>query len=43
MIPIGGDFHYQAPIMCFKNMDKIIKVINANPDYNINVFYSTPS
>ena len=44
MFTYGCDFEYQNADINFKNMDKLMKYINARPDiYNLNVFYSTPS
>ncbi|GAM19522.1 hypothetical protein SAMD00019534_026970 [Acytostelium subglobosum LB1] len=43
LIPFGCDFAYIDANLYFKNIDKLIAYINANPQYGINVFYSTPS
>ncbi|EDW77499.1 uncharacterized protein Dwil_GK24530 [Drosophila willistoni] len=45
MIPFGGDFQYEDAGHNFKNMDKLIKYLNARQaeGSNFNVFYSTPS
>ena len=41
MIPMGGDFTFAAALAHFKNLDKLLKYVNA--DGRLNVFYSTPS
>lgn len=43
MLPMGTDFNYQSAHKWFKNMDKLIDVVNNQTNGNINVFYSTPS
>ncbi|XP_063225355.1 lysosomal alpha-mannosidase-like [Bacillus rossius redtenbacheri] len=45
MLTMGQDFTYQSAHMNYKNMDKLIKYVNAlqQNHSNINVFYSTPS
>eukprot|EP01102_Stenamoeba_stenopodia_P022689 TRINITY_DN9548_c0_g1_i1.p1 TRINITY_DN9548_c0_g1~~TRINITY_DN9548_c0_g1_i1.p1 ORF type:complete len:992 (-),score=225.36 TRINITY_DN9548_c0_g1_i1:87-2999(-) len=44
LVTFGCDFQFQDAIINFKNMDKLMAYINANPDvYGLNVFYSTPS
>ncbi|EFA84943.1 alpha-mannosidase [Heterostelium album PN500] len=43
LIPFGCDFQYMNANMYFKNIDKLLEYINANPQYGINVLYSTPS
>jgi lysosomal alpha-mannosidase len=41
LVPMGGDFNYQAAEINFSNLDKLIKGFEDHPTYN--VFYSTPS
>lgn len=41
MIPFGGDFQYSAAMSHFKNLDKLIRYVNA--DGRVNAFYSTPA
>src|SRR5699024_5805630 len=41
MYPMGDDFHYQAARSWFKNLDKLIKHVNA-ANKGLKVFYSTP-
>ncbi|KAF2071815.1 hypothetical protein CYY_006876 [Polysphondylium violaceum] len=44
LIPFGCDFAYMNANMYFKNIDKLIAHINANPTkYGIHLLYSTPS
>jgi len=45
MMPMGDDFNYENANLNYKNMDKLIKYVNAlqSQGSNINVFYSTPS
>lgn len=45
MVPMGDDFQYENALMNFKNMDKLIKYVNARQAQGskINVFYSTPA
>ncbi|GAM29188.1 hypothetical protein SAMD00019534_123640 [Acytostelium subglobosum LB1] len=43
LVPMGCDFAYMNANMYFKNLDKLIAYINANPQYNMNLLYSTPS
>ncbi|KAK5583774.1 hypothetical protein RB653_005374 [Dictyostelium firmibasis] len=44
LIPFGCDFAYINAQMYYKNIDKLIYHINANPDkYGLNLLYSTPS
>ncbi|XP_037083659.1 lysosomal alpha-mannosidase-like isoform X1 [Pollicipes pollicipes] len=45
VMTMGEDFHYQDAGMWFKNMDKLIKYVNARQSggEKVNVFYSTPS
>ena len=44
MMTMGSDFHYQNGHGWFKNLDKLIKYVNAQVnESNVNVFYSTPS
>jgi len=43
MITFGCDFQYMNADINFKNMDKLIKYINANPSYDMKLFYSTPT
>lgn len=42
MHTFGGDFHYSSAQMWFKNVNKLIKYINARPNYGLNIIYSTP-
>lgn len=42
-IQMGGDFEYSNAALNFGNMDRLIKMINSDPELNMNVFYSTPS
>jgi len=42
MFPMGTDFQYQDAHIYFKNMDKLIKHVNAMSD-EVKIFYSTPS
>jgi lysosomal alpha-mannosidase len=41
LVPMGGDFNYQAAEINFSNLDKLIKGFKDHKKYN--VFYSTPS
>ncbi|XP_044269574.1 lysosomal alpha-mannosidase-like isoform X2 [Tribolium madens] len=41
LLPMGGDFNYQAAEINFSNIDKLIKGFQGHERYN--VFYSTPS
>eukprot|EP01132_Coremiostelium_polycephalum_P008521 gene8521-10475_t len=43
LIPFGCDFAYMNSNMYFKNIDKLINYINSNPQYGMNLLYSTPS
>jgi len=40
---LGEDFAFQDGHMDFKNYDRLMKYINSQPQYNVNVFYSTPN
>ncbi|CAF1593873.1 unnamed protein product, partial [Adineta steineri] len=44
IMTFGGDFYYRNANENFKNLDKLIKYVNAQQanGSNINVFYSTP-
>ena len=42
MLVFGGDFNYMGAHTTFKNMDKLIKVVN-QANRGLNLFYSTPS
>ncbi|BFF95150.1 lysosomal alpha-mannosidase [Drosophila madeirensis] len=44
MIPLGGDFQYEDAHINYKNMDKLIKYVNARQanGSHYNIFYSTP-
>ncbi|CAG9856048.1 unnamed protein product [Phyllotreta striolata] len=42
IIPMGGDFQFEAAEKNFGNMDKFIKAFRTNKT-DLNVFYSTPS
>ncbi|KAJ4433197.1 hypothetical protein ANN_15454, partial [Periplaneta americana] len=42
ILTMGEDFHYQDANMWYKNLDKLIRYVNA-ADSSLNVFYSTPS
>ncbi|RZC14230.1 lysosomal alpha-mannosidase-like, partial [Asbolus verrucosus] len=41
LVPMGGDFNYQAAEINFSNLDKLLKGFQGHDTYN--VFYSTPS
>ncbi|UJR26763.1 hypothetical protein I4U23_008078 [Adineta vaga] len=45
VMTFGGDFQYEDANQNFKNLDKLIKYVNAEQanGSNVNVFYSTPS
>ncbi|KDR11229.1 lysosomal alpha-mannosidase isoform X2 [Zootermopsis nevadensis] len=45
LLTMGGDFTYQEAHMWYKNLDKLIRYVNAQQSNNstVNVFYSTPS
>jgi lysosomal alpha-mannosidase len=45
IMTMGSDFQYENANEWFKNMDKLIKYVNAQQSNgsNVNVFYSTPS
>ena len=43
MMTMGMDFNYQNANEWFKNLDKLLKYVNAHNASDINVFYSTPS
>eukprot|EP01097_Dermamoeba_algensis_P006500 TRINITY_DN4068_c0_g1_i4.p1 TRINITY_DN4068_c0_g1~~TRINITY_DN4068_c0_g1_i4.p1 ORF type:complete len:555 (-),score=154.69 TRINITY_DN4068_c0_g1_i4:1331-2995(-) len=44
MLYMGSDFQYKNANLNFKNIDKLIKYINANSNkYNMKLMYSTPS
>ncbi|CAJ0564187.1 unnamed protein product, partial [Mesorhabditis spiculigera] len=43
MLTMGDDFQYQSAGKWFKNLDILIKYINANPAMGLNVQYSTPA
>ncbi|CAF4323444.1 unnamed protein product, partial [Rotaria sp. Silwood2] len=46
IMTFGGDFHYEIAPEAFKNIDKLIKYVNAEQAMNgsnVNIFYSTPS
>jgi lysosomal alpha-mannosidase len=43
MLAWGCDFMFQNAHLMFKNMDKLMNHINANPSFNLKMFYSTPS
>lgn len=43
MHTLGEDFHYANARMWFKNIDKLIKFINARPEFGVKLIYSTPS
>ncbi|CAF0732780.1 unnamed protein product [Adineta ricciae] len=45
IMTFGGDFQYEDANQNFKNLDKLIKYVNAEQSNgsNVNVFYSTPS
>ena len=42
MMTMGSDFQYRNAYMWYKNLDKLIKYVNA-ADVGLNLFYSTPS
>lgn len=39
----GSDFEWTNSHVWYKNLDKLIKYINSNPQYNMELKYSTPS
>ena len=39
---LGEDFHYADARMWYKNIDKLMKYINARPEYGVKLIYSTP-
>ncbi len=39
----GCDFEFSNAYINFKNMDKLIQYVNQHQEYNITMFYSTPS
>ncbi|GCC34708.1 hypothetical protein chiPu_0013183 [Chiloscyllium punctatum] len=45
IMTMGSDFHFQDANMWYKNLDKLIKYVNAAQETgsNVNVLYSTPS
>ncbi|KAG8441431.1 hypothetical protein GDO86_006973, partial [Hymenochirus boettgeri] len=45
VMTMGSDFQYENALLWFKNMDKLIKLVNAQQSNgsNVNVFYSTPT
>jgi lysosomal alpha-mannosidase len=46
MMTMGSDFQYQNAVVNFKNIDKLIRYVNAAAEASgrkINLFYSTPS
>lgn len=43
MFPMGTDFNYQSAHQWYKNMDKLIAAVNADPHSNVRTFYSTPT
>ncbi|XP_048377727.1 lysosomal alpha-mannosidase isoform X2 [Stegostoma tigrinum] len=45
IMTMGSDFHFQDANMWYKNLDKLIKYVNAaqKTGNNVNVLYSTPS
>ncbi|XP_069623348.1 lysosomal alpha-mannosidase [Ranitomeya imitator] len=45
VMTMGSDFHYENAIPWYKNMDKLINLVNAQQmnGSNVNVIYSTPS
>lgn len=45
IMTMGSDFQYQDANMWYKNLDKLIKYVNAAQTFgsDVNVFYSTPS
>ncbi|XP_072346983.1 lysosomal alpha-mannosidase [Scyliorhinus torazame] len=45
IMTMGSDFHFQNADMWYKNLDKLIKYVNAaqNNGSDVNVLYSTPS
>ena len=42
MHTLGEDFTYTNSRMWYKNVDKLIKYINARPEYGVRILYSTP-
>ncbi|XP_066449799.1 lysosomal alpha-mannosidase [Eleutherodactylus coqui] len=45
VMTMGSDFHYENAILWYKNMDKLISLVNAQQvnGSKVNVIYSTPS
>jgi len=44
LVPMGSDFNYVNANSWFKNIDKLIKYVNANTSsHNVKLVYSTPS
>jgi hypothetical protein len=41
--PCSEDFHYSNAHLSFSNLDRVIKYFSEHPEYNLEVFYSTPS
>eukprot|EP00029_Vermamoeba_vermiformis_P007896 TRINITY_DN3546_c0_g1_i1.p1 TRINITY_DN3546_c0_g1~~TRINITY_DN3546_c0_g1_i1.p1 ORF type:complete len:1137 (-),score=300.82 TRINITY_DN3546_c0_g1_i1:18-3428(-) len=43
LVPWGDDFKFVDAAKQFNNMDPLVKYINANPDFGVNIQYSTLS
>ncbi|KAL6067304.1 carbohydrate binding [Balamuthia mandrillaris] len=43
LMTFGDDFQYMNADINFKNIDKLMKYVNANPQYGVKMIYSTPS
>ena len=39
---MGTDFAYQNAYKDFKNIDKLLKYFDEHPEFNMDLFYSTP-
>lgn len=43
MHTLGSDFAWSNAPMYYKNIDRLLKYINEHKEFNMNIFYSTPS
>jgi len=43
MHTLGSDFAWSNAPMYYKNIDRLLKYINEHKEFNVNIFYSTPS
>ncbi|CAJ0938021.1 unnamed protein product, partial [Mesorhabditis belari] len=43
LLTMGNDFNYQQANKWYRNLDKLVAYINANPSFGMNVQYSTPA